>query len=189
MNCTCEQQHHKSAIAQILAFFCGHPAHKCCGQQPYSAKNYLVPKMRIRFSNGTTVTGHDMQIILPVDKIATYAPAFEDKFGNKDVVFGSVPAWSLSDATLGTIAASPDGMTATLTPSGKEGTAQVQLSVDADVGEGVTNVTATGEVKFVAGSLFTISLNPTVGDAPFPAPADPAPADPAPVPVPGAPTI
>jgi len=113
-----------------------------------------------------------MTTVVRVDQEVSFSPAFADKFGNTDVTLGSVPAWALADATLGTLVVSADGKTATVTPTGKEGITQIQVSVDADPGDGVVTLTGAADIQFVAGLAFNITLNPTVTTpAPAPAPA------------------
>lgn len=147
----CEQL---DPIAQILDYFYGNRGNL----------HHREISLEMKFSNGTIVKGKHMTTTVGVDKIVTFSPVFADKFGNTDVKLGSVPAWSFSDETLATIVASEDGKSAVLTPTGKEGSGQVLLSVDADSSEGVLALTGTAEMTFVAGTAASISLNPVVAD-------------------------
>lgn len=153
MHCNCNQ----SAIHQILDYFCGHHRH------------HSNVALKVRYSNGTTVIGKNMTTIVRVDQQVVFSPVFADKFGNTNVVLGSVPTWVLADTTLATLAVSDDGLVCTVTPTGTEGTTQVQLSVDADAGDGVTTLTGTADLQFVAGQALAVVFNPVVS-TPAPAP-------------------
>lgn len=80
---------------------------------------------------------------LPVTLLA------EDAFQNPGAALDAPPAWALTDPTLGSVVAADDGMSAVVTPSGKLGDCQVQ-------------VTAVADGKTVAGAL-DLSIIP--GDA------------------------
>ncbi len=56
----------------------------------------------------------------------------EDEFGNPTGALEGVPAWSLTDPSLGAVAVSADGMSAVVAPSGKLGDCQVQVAGMAD---------------------------------------------------------
>ena len=66
-----------------------------------------------------------------------------DKAGNVAPVDGA-PLWTVSDESLATIVAEADGLSASVTPTGKLGLCTVQVSADADL---------SGEVKTILGNL------------------------------------
>lgn len=81
-----------------------------------------------------------------------------DKFGNPAQVDG-VPAWSLTDPSKGSIAPSDDGMSATFTPSGPLGEVMVQVSADADLGEGVKSILGELPISILAGEAVSVSIS------------------------------
>lgn len=125
--------------------------------------------------NGLTATGVSMSIIARIDQKIDFSPAFQDAGGNPVAAadLGSVPAWSVSDANIATVSASADGMTATVTPTGKLGTVQVNMVVDADPSEGVEEINGTAEITFKAGKATFVTLSSTVGDQTAHAPVIP----------------
>lgn len=83
--------------------------------------------------------------------------------GNPAPVDGS-PVWTSSDETVLTVTASEDGLSAVAVTTGKLGKAQVNVSADADMGEGVKTVTGVLEVEVrvsEAVSLAVTSGTPT----------------------------
>lgn len=82
---------------------------------------------------------------LKVSMILAPSLLAEDKFGNPTGALDAPPAWGLSDPSLGEVKASDDGMSAVVTPSGKLGSCQVQVSGMADG-------------KAIAGSLDLVML-------------------------------
>lgn len=100
-------------------------------------------------------------MFLPADKKLVLAIKPVDKFGNAAVVDG-VPQWSVTDASLGDLKASDDGMSAEFVPNGKAGKFDVQVSADADLGEGVTPVLGTLDVEVLAGQAVSVELSGSV---------------------------
>lgn len=99
---------------------------------------------------------------LPVSIVA------EDKFGNPTGAFDSVPAWTLSDPTLGTVTPAADGLSAVLVPSGKLGNGQLQVLGTADAKQ----ISGSLDVVLIAGDATQIVLQPgTPVDVPAPVPA------------------
>lgn len=62
-----------------------------------------------------------------------------DRKGNPAAIDG-IPTWSSSDESVLTVQAAEDGMSAVATAVGITGSANVKISVDADLGEGVLNL-------------------------------------------------
>lgn len=100
---------------------------------------------------------------LPDDKTASAAVSYVDAKGNAAKVEGA-PVWSSSDDTILTVEAAADGMSATITPAGPLGTAQVKVEADADLGPGVLPIITIGDVEVVAGQAVagnvTFAVNP-----------------------------
>lgn len=80
-----------------------------------------------------------------------------DKFGNAAKVDGA-PSWSLTDPSLGSLSPASDGLSAVLVPSGKIGSASVQVNADADLGEGVKAIVGELPVDFLAGDAASVSI-------------------------------
>lgn len=83
--------------------------------------------------------------------------AFVDKKGNPALVEGA-PTWGTSDASILTVTADADGMGALVVAAGPLGDAQVNVTGDADLGEGVTNVVGTLDVTVVAGAAIAANI-------------------------------
>jgi hypothetical protein len=83
--------------------------------------------------------------------------SIKDKFGNAAKVDGT-PAWGLTDEALGTLAVEADGMSALLEPKGVVGALKVQVSCDADLGEGVKPILGELDVELLAGDAEVVEL-------------------------------
>jgi hypothetical protein len=81
---------------------------------------------------------------------------FKDAKGNLAQVEG-VPAWGMSDPSLGSLAVAEDGLSAVFTP-GSVGTGQVNVSADADLGEGVKTITGILDVEVIAGEATVVEI-------------------------------
>lgn len=77
--------------------------------------------------------------------------------GNPAQVDGA-PSWSVTDPGVLELEVESDGMSATVTTVGPLGTCQVQCVADADLGEGVTQITALLDVEVKAAGAATLSL-------------------------------
>lgn len=82
------------------------------------------------------------------------------KAGNLANVDG-IPQWSVVDGTLLEITPDATGLSATITTTGALGTTQVSVTVDADLGEGVTEITGVLDIEVKAGQA--VSLGITAG--------------------------
>lgn len=89
-------------------------------------------------------------LILTTDQLVELAIAYEDASGNPATVDGA-PTWSVSDENLGTLEVDEDGLGATLITVGSVGSFQVNVTADADLGEGVRQLVTTLEVEVVGG--------------------------------------
>ena len=80
----------------------------------------------------------------------------EDKFGNQVGALDTPPTWSVADTTMGAVAPATDGMSAVFTPSGKEGSTQVQVA------GAVNGATIMGslDVTILAGDAAQIVIQP-----------------------------
>lgn len=80
-----------------------------------------------------------------------------DAYGNAARVDG-VPVWSVSDASMGSVSPSADGMTATFTTAGPLGTVQVNVQADADLGQGLRTIAATLDIQIESGEAVALSI-------------------------------
>lgn len=105
-----------------------------------------------------------------------------DKFGNDATVDG-VPAWASSDPEVLVVEPSEDGLSAFVRAIGPIGTSQITVTVDADLGEGVREITGTVALDARSGEANVLALTvgaeeDDVSAEPEPAPEDPTPAEP-----------
>jgi hypothetical protein len=82
-----------------------------------------------------------------------------DSQGNPALIDGT-PEVVSSDESILTAILENDGVTVTIVPTGVLGSAQVQISADADLGAGVETISGVFDVEVVAGKAVSISLNP-----------------------------
>lgn len=75
--------------------------------------------------------------------------AFTSKAGNPAKVDGT-PAWVSSNEAVVTVVAAADGLSVVAKAVGPLGTAQVSVSADADLGEGVRLITGTFDITVEA---------------------------------------
>lgn len=99
-----------------------------------------------------------MAFLLPDTKKVSASVAFVDAAGNPASVQGA-PAWSSSDESIVTVTVSDDGMSAEIVAVGPIGTAQVSVTADADLGEGVINVSALADIEVVASQAVAAAIS------------------------------
>ena len=80
-----------------------------------------------------------------------------DAAGNPGVIDGK-PTWASSDETILTVLPADDGMTAYAVAIGPLGAAQVQVKADADLGEGVKEISGTLDVVVVGSEAVSLSV-------------------------------
>jgi hypothetical protein len=98
------------------------------------------------------------QMFLKVSDQLPVSIAIKDKFGNNASVEGA-PAWALTDSSLGNLAVADGGMSAVFTPAGQVGTLKVQVSADADLGEGVKTILGELEIELLAGEAVSVEVS------------------------------
>ena len=84
--------------------------------------------------------------------------AFVSAAGNPAKVDGA-PVWSSSDETILKVTAAEDGMSASVEAVGPVGTAQVVVKADADLGEGVKEISGVLDVEVLASEAVAASLS------------------------------
>lgn len=77
--------------------------------------------------------------------------------GNPAKVDGK-PTWTVSNPDILDLSVSDDGMTATFKAKGPLGSCFLNLTADADLGEGVKNITGQSEVVVVAGEAAVVNF-------------------------------
>jgi hypothetical protein len=87
------------------------------------------------------------------------ALAFETQAGNPAKIDGK-PSWSVSDESILSLEVTDDGMSANVVTTGKLGTSQLRIEVDADLGEGVRAVSGTLDIEVVPAAVSKIVINP-----------------------------
>ena len=125
-------------------------------------------------NDGDTIEGVSMTIVARNDQVVTFKVNFRDSFGNIVDLLGSVPVWSVSDNTLGTLTTSDDGLQAVFTPSGIKGNVQVAVLVDADPGAAEESLVGTADITILSGKATVVQLEGILSDR---QPATPAPTE------------
>lgn len=82
----------------------------------------------------------------------------KDKFGNPAQVDGA-PKWSVTAPELADLEVAEDGMSAKLAPKGTIGSLTVQVSADADLGEGVKAIIGELPVNLLPGEASVIAIS------------------------------
>ena len=77
--------------------------------------------------------------------------------GNPAPVDGA-PVWTSSDDTVLTVTASEDGLSAVAVTTGKLGKAQVNVTADADMGEGVKAITGVLDIEVKVSEAVSLAV-------------------------------
>ena len=114
-------------------------------------------------SNGV-ITKNISMLVLPNDHKVTASIQPVDAKGNPATIDG-LASWSSSSTDIVTVTnISTDSLSADVVPGTALGTAQINVTADADLGGGVTTINGVLDVQVVAGQAvgFTISTAPPV---------------------------
>ena len=130
--------------------------------------------LSVSITDGETIEGVSMSIVARNDQVVTFKVNFRDSFGNIVDLLGSVPVWSVSDSTLGTLTTSDDGLQAVFTPSGIKGNVQVSVLVDADPGAAEEALVGTADITVLSGKATVVQLEGILSDR---QPATPTPTE------------
>lgn len=120
------------------------------------------PAPRIRWRIGTpgltpVIDCETYTMRLTTEQFSVLAIGILTALGRPAPIDGA-PTWASSDETVATVIPDPvDPTKAKLTAVGP-GVAQISVSVDADLGEGVRTITATGAVEVVLAEAQTLEL-------------------------------
>lgn len=95
---------------------------------------------------------------LTADQKVTLSINAVDAYGNAASIDGA-PVWTTSDPTKLTVTAAPDGMSAVVEAVGPVGSGlQIVVTGDADLGEGVREITAIQEFTVIGGEAATFGI-------------------------------
>lgn len=98
-----------------------------------------------------------MLILTDVQKVAL-AIAPKSAAGNPAPVDGA-PQWSSSDETILTLTVAEDGLSAEAVTTGKLGIAQVNVTADARLGEGVETITGVLDIEVKASEAVSLDIS------------------------------
>ena len=94
---------------------------------------------------------------LAAGRAKTATIAVTDKFGNPAAVDG-IPVWESTDEAIAAVMPSADGLSCTVVSTGKIGTVQVNVRLDADLGDGVQELAGLALLDVTAGQASAIAL-------------------------------
>lgn len=97
------------------------------------------------------------QMNLKIDQSLPLSIQIKDAGGNAAQVDGA-PAWSLTNPAMGELTVAEDGMSASLVPAGLLGAFKVQVSADADLGEGVETILGELDIVTIAGTAVLVEI-------------------------------
>lgn len=83
--------------------------------------------------------------------------SFQDKLGNAAAVDG-LPSWALTDESLAKLEIAADGMSAMVIPLGPVGSFKVQVSADADLGEGVKSILGELDIDLLPAEAVVVQI-------------------------------
>jgi hypothetical protein len=118
------------------------------------------PGTRLRFNlglpGGMKVTGENLMVTMRFDEEFDVSVDPRDRASNKTTVDGT-PVYTVSDATMLVLAPRADGLPGmTVRGVGALGTAQVNVTADADLGEGTQEIADFIDVELHAGKATTL---------------------------------
>jgi len=106
----------------------------------------------------TTIKGDLESMLLTDTQEVDLSIAPKDAKGNPAAVEGA-PVWASSDPTILTVEAAADGLSAVAKAVGPLGTAQVSVTADADLGEGVKSISGTMDFEVQAGEAVSLGIS------------------------------
>lgn len=123
----------------------------------YLYSQWLCSQIRIRFLiKGMEVMEARLTNIQEVDVTVEFLNSLENPVG-----VDGVPTWLSSDETIATVAASADGMTATIRTTGAIGSCQITVRGDADLTSGTIDIVGVLDVVVTASGA--VQVNFTLG--------------------------
>lgn len=117
------------------------------------------PRLIFSVTTEGGITIRDIKmLVLPIDHKVPASITPVDAKGNPAQVEGA-PVWTSSAQSIVMVTPAADGLSADITPTGTLGTAQVNVTADADLGAGVTSITGILDVQTVAGQAVSLKIN------------------------------
>jgi hypothetical protein len=95
-------------------------------------------------------------VLTSVQKVSLAIEAV-DAAGNPAPIDGA-PVWSVSDETVLELQVGDDGLSAVAVTKGPLGSAQVVVSADADLGEGVVSISGLLDIEVVAAQAVALAI-------------------------------
>lgn len=124
----------------------------------------LPPLPAIRFIFSGQIEGQEKKenitmLLLTDTQKASLSIAPVDAKGNPAKVQDGSVVWSAADSTIVTLTPSADGLSCDCAAAGPLGTTQVNVSADADLGDGVTTIAGTLDVQVQAGQAVSLGIS------------------------------
>lgn len=83
----------------------------------------------------------------------------KDQFGNAAQLDGA-PVWAVTDEAVGKLEVAEDGLSAVFTPTGVAAATVVQVTCDADLGDGVRELLGTLDIEVISGEAVVVGIVP-----------------------------
>jgi hypothetical protein len=131
-------------------------SHRHCPPRPRPLQHGRIVFHKAVIDNQTTIMGDIESMLLTDTQEVDLAIKPIDKKGQAAQVDG-VPVWVSSDPSVIEITPAADGLSC-LAKAGNIGSAQVSVSADADLGEGVVTITGVLDFNVVAGQAVSLSV-------------------------------
>lgn len=115
------------------------------------------PAVKLEIKLGGVIGENGMLQVADTGSVLASVEA-DDALGNAGAKLDSVPAWTLSDASFGTVNAAADGMTAVVVLTGKLGTFKLHVEAQS---AGATLAVDSDDIEVIAGAaaLLKVSLS------------------------------
>lgn len=117
----------------------------------------LVLDLKVTDAFSNPPNGEPQMLRLPDDKQVQLSINPLSRRGNPARIDGT-PRWTSSDESVVTLTPSEDGKSATAKAVGPTGTAQISVVADADLGEGVREITGIETIEVVEGEAATVGI-------------------------------
>ncbi len=137
-------------LASLLERIFGH-------RRPAVALEIHAGPVTLQGSNNGPAERPRFMLLLKDDQKCRLSVSPVDKKGKPAKVEGA-PAWSSSDETVATVVPAADGMSADVV-AGNPGICQINVSADADLGEGVKTISGTLDVTIEAGEAVGLAIS------------------------------
>jgi hypothetical protein len=99
-----------------------------------------------------------VMLVLTDSQFVELSVAPVNKAGNPAKVDGA-PKWSVSDAEVLELVVADDGLSAKVVSKGKVGVCQVNVSADADLGDGVAEIAGVLDIEVKAGPAVSLGVS------------------------------